>query len=143
MARPGKKRLTPLGVVKLIKEGYYADSDAVGLYVQVAHRQRDGKLDRKHGFTRSWIYRYTSPVSKRIRWMGLGSCDVIPLSEARQLARAARRLTVRLHRAATWPQLGVGQSFGVAYLNRSEERRGPPRDMERNRYGQKTVDHSS
>jgi hypothetical protein len=92
MARKASKRLTPKGVRALKKEGYFADSEAVGLYVQVAHRQRDGKLDRKHGVTRSWVYRYTSPVTKKVRMMGLGSCDVIPLAEARNLAKAARRL---------------------------------------------------
>lgn len=86
------KRLTPKGVLALKKEGYHADSKAVGLYVQVAYRQKAGKLDKKHGVTRSWVYRYTSPVIKRVRWMGLGSCDVIPLAEARSLAKAARRL---------------------------------------------------
>jgi integrase len=60
--------------------------------VQVAHRQKYGALDRKHGTTKSWVYRYTSPVSKKVRWMGLGSVDVIPLAEARTLAKAARRL---------------------------------------------------
>jgi integrase len=92
MARKASKRLTPKGVHALNKEGYFADSEAVGLYVQVAHRQKHGTLDRKHGVSRSWVYRYTSPMSKKVRWMGLGSCDVIPLAEARQLAKAARRL---------------------------------------------------
>ncbi len=92
MARRASRALTPKGVLALKKEGYYADSDAVGLYVQVAYRQKGGKLDRKHGLTRSWIYRYTSPVTKRVRMMGLGSCEVITLAEARDLAKAARRL---------------------------------------------------
>src|SRR5690349_20480411 len=98
MARPGKRRLTPKGVLKLKKEGYYTDSEAVGLMVQVAHRQVGGKLDKKHGIIRSWVYRYTSPTvlnakgERQMRWMGLGSCDVISLAEARQLAKAARRL---------------------------------------------------
>ena len=92
MARKAARRLTPKGVLALKKEGYHADSEAVGLYCQVAYRQRDGKLDKKHGVTRSWVYRFTSPVTKKVRWMGLGSCDVIPLAEARQLAKTARRL---------------------------------------------------
>ena len=102
MARKAAKRLTPKGVLAVKKEGYYADSEAVGLYVQVAYRQKGThergekkgkpKLDRKHGVSRSWVYRFTSPVTKRVRWMGLGSCDVIPLIEARSLAKAARRL---------------------------------------------------
>src|SRR5680860_900183 len=32
MARRAAKRLTPRGVLALTKKGYYADSDAVGLY---------------------------------------------------------------------------------------------------------------
>jgi hypothetical protein len=97
MARKASKRLTPKGVAALNKEGYYADSDAVGLYVQVAYRQKAGKLDRKHGVTRSWVYRYTSPVTKKVRWMGLGSVDVIPPRrgpqprQGRASARDARR----------------------------------------------------
>ena len=62
MARKAAKRLTPKGVLALKREGFHADSDAVGLYVQVAYRQRDGKLDKKNGLTRSWVYRYTSPT---------------------------------------------------------------------------------
>ena len=92
MARKAAKRLTPKGVLALKKEGYYADSEAVGLYVQVAYRQKAGKLDKKHGVSRSWVYRFTSPVTKSVRWMGLGSCDVVPLAEARDLAKHARKL---------------------------------------------------
>lgn len=92
MARKAAKRLTPKGVQALKKEGYFADSDSVGLYVQVAYRQKDGKLDKKHGVARSWVYRYTSPTLGKVRMMGLGPCDVIPLAEARSLAKAARRL---------------------------------------------------
>ena len=58
----------------------------------MAYRQRAGKLDRKHGVSRSWVYRFTSPVTKRVRMMGLGSCDVVPLAEARDLAKHARKL---------------------------------------------------
>jgi integrase len=92
MARKARKRLTPRGVLAIKREGYHADSEAVGLYVQVAYRQKDGKLNRNHGVTRSWVYRYTSPVTKKVRMMGLGSCDVVTLAEARDLARHARKL---------------------------------------------------
>ncbi|MGB0055268.1 MAG: integrase arm-type DNA-binding domain-containing protein, partial [Methyloceanibacter sp.] len=61
------------------------ESAARGLYVQV--RAADGG-----GWTRSWLYRFTSPITRKERWMGLGSTDVIGLAEARELARAARRL---------------------------------------------------
>lgn len=92
MGRKASKRLTPKGVLALTDEGYSADSEAVGLYVQVAYRQKGGKRDPAHGVTRSWVYRFTSPLNRRVRWMGLGSCDVIPLADARDLARAARKL---------------------------------------------------
>jgi integrase len=102
MARKASKRLTPKSVLALKKEGYHADSDAVGLYVQVAYRQKAGKLDGKHGVSRSWVFRYTSPTvlnekgknksKPKVRWMGLGSCDCVTLAEARDLARAARKL---------------------------------------------------
>jgi len=94
MARKASKRLTPKGVLALKREGYHADSDAVGLYVQVAHRQRAGTLDKKHGVTRSWVYRYTSPVTKKVRMMGLGPCDVISLAKARETAKACREMVV-------------------------------------------------
>ena len=102
MARKAKTTLTPSGVKALKTPGFFGDSGAVGLYVQVQYRQKgkhttgekEGKpkLDRSHGIVRSWIFRFTSPVTKKVRWMGLGSCDVIPLAEARDLAKAARRL---------------------------------------------------
>ena len=85
-------RLTTRSIEALRREGYHADSATRGLYVQVAYRQRGGELAHEHGVTRSWIYRYTSPITKKVRWMGLGSCDAIGLAEARELAKAARRL---------------------------------------------------
>jgi integrase len=94
-------RNTPLKVSSLTKEGFHrdhGDGAARGLYVQVTKGAK--------GPLRSWIYRYVSPVTGKSRWMGLGPCDVIDLSEARDLARAARRL-VKLgadpieHRRAT------------------------------------------
>lgn len=92
MARKAANRLTPKGVLALKKEGYHADSNAVGLYVQVAHRQRGGKLDKKNGISKSWVYRFTSPVTKKVRMMGLGPCDVIPLAKAREMAKTCRGL---------------------------------------------------
>ncbi len=125
MARKASKRLTPAGVRALKDEGYYADSEAVGLYVQVAYRQKGKhetgakkgkpKLDKKNGVTKSWVFRYTSPVTKKVRWMGLGSCDAvtlgdreiveivdgkkekIPIAGARTLAKEARH----------WVTLGI------------------------------------
>jgi integrase len=82
------KTFTAIGIRSLKAEGYHrdrGDGAARGLYVQV--RASDGG-----GFTRSWLYRFTSPTTRKERWMGLGACDVIGLAEARELARAARRL---------------------------------------------------
>ena len=92
MARKAAKRLTPKGVLALKKEGYHADSEAVGLYVQVAYRQKAGKLDRKHGVSRSYIYRFTSPVTKRCAGWASAVATWFPLAEARDLAKHARKL---------------------------------------------------
>jgi hypothetical protein len=40
----------------------------------------------------SWCFRFTSPVSKRERSMGLGPLADVPLAKAREAARAARNL---------------------------------------------------
>jgi len=52
-----------------------------GLYLQVSPSG-----------TKSWIYRFKSPVTRKQREMGLGSQSVIGLAEARQLASAQKRL---------------------------------------------------
>ena len=52
-----------------------------GLYLQVSPSG-----------TKSWIYRFKSPVTKKQREMGLGSQSVIGLAEARQLASEQKRL---------------------------------------------------
>ena len=68
--------------VEAIKEvGYH--SCAKGLYLQVS----------KQG-TKSWLFRYTSPITKKRREMGLGSLDYVSLAEARQLAVDNKRLII-------------------------------------------------
>jgi integrase len=52
--------------------------DGLGLYLQVT----DGG--------RSWIFRFTSPVTGRVRDMGLGAVHTIALAKARQMATDAR-----------------------------------------------------
>ena len=52
-----------------------------GLYLQVSPSG-----------TKSWIYRFKSPITKKQREMGLGSQSVIGLAEARQLASEQKRL---------------------------------------------------
>lgn len=54
-----------------------------GLYLQVS----------RHG-TKSWLYRYKSPTTKKQREMGLGSISFISLAEARQLANTYKRFVI-------------------------------------------------
>ena len=54
-----------------------------GLYLQVS----------KHR-TKSWLYRYKSPTTKKQREMGLGSLNFIGLAEARKLAAEYKRLVI-------------------------------------------------
>ena len=87
--------LTPLKVASLTQEGFHRDfgpGAATGLFVQVSWRNCKGARTAAHGVTRSWVYRFVSPLTGKGRWMGLGPCDAIGLAEARDLARAARRL---------------------------------------------------
>ena len=68
--------------VEAIKEvGYH--NCAQGLYLQVS----------KQG-TKSWLYRYTSPLTKTRREMGLGSLNYVSLAEARQLAVQNKHLVI-------------------------------------------------
>jgi integrase len=80
--------------VKIKEEGFHRDrgDGAVrGLYLQVSQSERNGIKSAAHGVTRSWIYRYVSPVTGKSRWMGLGPADVIGLADARELASEARK----------------------------------------------------
>jgi integrase len=80
--------------VKTVEEGFHrdrGDGAARGLYLQVSQSERNGVKAPEHGVTRSWIYRYVSPVSGKSRWMGLGPADVIGLADARELAFEARK----------------------------------------------------
>ena len=55
-----------------------------GLYLQVAK-----------GGTKSWLYRYKSPVTSKQREMGLGPLDIVTLAHARMRAIECRQLTLR------------------------------------------------
>jgi integrase len=70
-------RLTKRRVAHEREPGRYGDGD--GLWLQVT--PTGGK---------SWLLRYQ--LNGRARTMGLGRTDLVPLDEARELARAARRL---------------------------------------------------
>ena len=70
-------KLTARTVATVKEPGMHGDGG--GLYLQIA----------KSG-TKSWIYRFM--LRGRSRDMGLGSADVVSLSEARDLALEARKL---------------------------------------------------
>ncbi|ODV42255.1 integrase [Cupriavidus sp. UYMMa02A] len=69
-------RLTAIGITRLKTPGYYADG--ANLVLQVS----------KAG-TKSWLFRYT--LNGKRREMGLGSCQTVSLSDARERALACRR----------------------------------------------------
>jgi integrase len=75
-------RLSDREVINKRKPGLYADGG--GLYLQVAPSSK--------GITRSWLYRFT--LDRKARKMGLGSCNVVSLAEAREAAKECRK---RLH----------------------------------------------
>jgi hypothetical protein len=83
------KTLTNLQVNTIKKPGYHRDPLTVGLYLQV---RRSGA-----SVSRSWLYRYNSPLTGELRWLGLGSVEVVPLADARKLAQDYRRV-VRIGR---------------------------------------------
>ena len=69
------------GVEAVGKPGYHRCGQ--GLYLQVS----------KQG-TKSWLYRYKSPITQKQREMGLGSLNFVGLAEARQLAISQKRLVI-------------------------------------------------
>jgi integrase len=84
---PMTKRMTWTKISNLKRPGYHLDHGegaAKGLYVVVTAG--------KHDTSRSWIYRYRSPLhGGKLRDMGLGPCALIGLADARALAVEARR----------------------------------------------------
>ena len=80
-------KLTTLRVKAARKPGYYQDGGTRGLNLQVTKT-------KKGVIAKSWVFRFTSPITGKARWMGLGPVEAITLAEARELAVAARRLVV-------------------------------------------------
>jgi integrase len=80
-ARPGMARvigkLTALAVDKAKRRGYYGDGG--GLFLQVSASG-----------SKSWVFRFKE--AGKLREMGLGATHTIGLAEAREKARACRRL---------------------------------------------------
>lgn len=82
MGRIAAKSLSAKQVENEARLGYHADASSTGLYLQVAMGQ--GRL------TRSWVFRYTSPTTRKRREVGLGSTRVRSLAEARRVAAEFR-----------------------------------------------------
>jgi integrase len=79
-------KMSAFKVEKIKTLGFHRDAGdgaARGLYLQVAKMTAGG-------LTKSWVYRFVSPLTGKPRWMGLGPADAIGLAKARELARAAR-----------------------------------------------------
>ncbi|MDH4394991.1 MAG: tyrosine-type recombinase/integrase [Limnobacter sp.] len=71
-------KLTALAVTKATKPGHL--SDGGGLFLQVTASG-----------AKSWVFRFTSPVTGKPREMGLGPLDTFGLSSARERAGQARQ----------------------------------------------------
>src|SRR5450759_1860623 len=85
--------MSALKIEKIKATGFHRDGGdgaARGLYIQVAKKVAGG-------ITKSFVYRFVSPVTGKPRWMGLGPANAILLADARELAGEARRL-VKLKR---------------------------------------------
>jgi integrase len=86
-SKVGRRAAAPLTarlVATTSKLGYTADGLQPGLNLQVA--------EGVSGVVRSWVFRYTSPVSRKRREIGLGPLGARSLAEAREEAAELRRL---------------------------------------------------
>jgi integrase len=75
----GIGKLSALKVTKETKPGYFGDGG--GLWLQVS----------KAG-TKSWVFRFKSPLTEKAREMGLGSINTYSLAEARSRAAEVRKI---------------------------------------------------
>lgn len=82
MGRSAKVDLTVRQVETTTKIGYTADRKQPGLNLQVSANTS--------GYSRSWVFRYTSPSSGKRRELGLGSLRSVGLAAARVLAANAQ-----------------------------------------------------
>jgi len=81
-----KRRLTSRSIEAERSPGYHADALQPGLYLQVC--------SAASGLSKSWIYRYTSPVTGKRREMGVGPVELRSLADARALATQYRKLVL-------------------------------------------------
>jgi len=83
VGRSGRAALTVKHVETCTKVGYTADGKQPGLNLQVAMGP--------DGYTRSWVFRYTSPVTGKRREIGLGPLSLRGLAEVREMVDACRK----------------------------------------------------
>jgi len=79
-----KSSFTARGIISLTSPGYHADPENKGLYLQIT-KTRDS-------IHKSWIFRFSSPVTLKRREMGIGSLESFSLANARLKALDLRRL---------------------------------------------------
>ena len=82
MGRISAKSLSARQVDTETRTGYHVDGPHTGLYLQVT--------PSREKFTRSWIFRYTSPTTLKRRELGLGSTRTRKLADARALSAELR-----------------------------------------------------
>ena len=82
MGRTAAKALSARQVDTETRAGYHADGPHTGLYLQV-----NPVMER---VTRSWVFRYTSPTTRKRRELGLGSTRIRKLADARALSGELR-----------------------------------------------------
>jgi integrase len=82
VGRVAAKSLSAKQVDTEVRAGYHADGPHTGLYLQVT--PFDDRV------TRSWLFRYTSPTTRKRRELGLGSVRIRKLADARRLAAELR-----------------------------------------------------
>lgn len=78
-----KPSFTARGIISVNKPGYHADPENKGLYLQVTKTS--------NGIARSWIFRFTSPITLKRREMGIGRIESFSLANARLKALDLRR----------------------------------------------------
>lgn len=83
---PRKASFTARGIISVNRPGYHADPENKGLYLQVTQTST--------GISRSWIFRFTSPITLKRREMGIGPIESFSLSNARLKALDLRRLVL-------------------------------------------------
>jgi integrase len=85
-----RKKWTPVTIKQLKARGFHRDPQARNLYLKITPAERDGVRSTDHGVTRSWVFRYVSPITGKARWLGLGGADAVSLAKARELASNCR-----------------------------------------------------